>query len=121
MTAESFNLGIMVPEDLSSLMSLSITNSYIRHIRGHFESTTKINCLNLSNNVFGTELEDPFTFKNLQKLTMLDFSNVNTIKILPTIKIQVPRFWLDVSSMQNLSCLINEILSLIYAFIKYFR
>lgn len=102
MTAENFDFGIMVPADLSSLMSLSITNSYIKRIRGHFESTSNINCLNLSNNVFGTEWDDPFTFKHLMKLTMLDFSNVNTIKILPMIKIQVPRFWLDVSSMQIL-------------------
>lgn len=102
MTAGNFDTGKMVPANLNSLMSLSITNSYIKRILGRFESTTKINCLNLSNNVFGTEWDDPYPFIHLQQLTMLDFSNVNTIKILPTIKIQVPRFWLDVSSMQTL-------------------
>jgi len=96
MTADNFNFGKFSPE-LSRLISFSITNSYINRLLGRLEYMHQITCLNLSNNAFGTEWQDPLALENLKMLAMLDFSNVN-ISGLPTIKSQVPMFWLDVSS-----------------------
>jgi len=96
MTADNFNFGKFSPE-LSRLISFSITNSYINRLLGRLEYMHQITCLNLSNNAFGTEWQDPLALENLKMLAMLDFSNVN-ISSLPTIKSQVPMFWLDVSS-----------------------
>lgn len=100
MTADNFNFGKLSPQ-LSHLISFSITNSYINRLLGRLEHTHQITCLNLSNNAFGTEWQDPLALENLKYLAMLDFSNVN-ISRLPVIKIQVPIFWLDVSSIETL-------------------
>lgn len=97
MTADQFNFGKLSPE-LSRLISFSITNSYINRLLGRLEHTHQITCLNLSNNIFGTEWQDPLALENLKQLAMLDFSFVN-ISTLPNIKIEVPIFWLDVSSI----------------------
>lgn len=97
MTVDSFNFGRLSPK-LSSLLSFSITNSRINRIFGRLEYMHDITCLNLSNNAFGTEWQDPLALENLKNLAMLDLSNVN-ISQLPNIKIQVPLFWLDVSSI----------------------
>lgn len=96
MTTDNFNFGKLSPQ-LSRLISFSITSSYINRLLGRLEHTHQITCLNLSNNAFGTEWQDPLALENLKMLAMFDFSNVN-ISRLPSIKIQVPHFWLDVSS-----------------------
>lgn len=97
MTADNFNFG-KLPVQLDNLISFSITNSYINRLLGRLEYTQKITCLNLSNNAFGTEWQEPLALENLKSLAMLDFSNVN-ISRLPVIKIQVPIFMLDLSSI----------------------
>ncbi|XP_027836855.2 protein halfway isoform X1 [Aphis gossypii] len=102
MTADNFNFGKFSPE-LSRLISFSITNSYINRLLGRLEYMHQITCLNLSNNAFGTEWQDPLALENLKMLAMLDFSNVN-ISSLPTIKSQVPMFWLDVSNNIKIHC-----------------
>lgn len=95
MTADNFNFGKLSPE-LGRLISFSITNSFINRVFGRLEHTREITCLNLSNNAFG-EWQDPLALENLKTLAMLDFSNGNMDK-LPVLKIQVPLFWLDISS-----------------------
>ncbi|VVC45541.1 Hypothetical protein CINCED_3A009440 [Cinara cedri] len=102
MTADQFNFGKLSPE-LNRLISFSITNSYINRLLGRLEHTHQIACLNLSNNIFGTEWQDPLALENLKQLAMLDFSFVN-ISILPNIKIEVPIFWLDVSNNTKIRC-----------------
>lgn len=97
MTTDNFNFGKLSPR-LDHLISFSITSSYINRLLGRLEHTHQITCLNLSNNAFGTEWQDPLALENLKMLAMFDFSNVN-ISRLPSIKIQVPHFWLDVSSI----------------------
>lgn len=101
MTVDHFSFG-KLPKELTKLLSFSITNSSITRISGHLgpdhPDHMPIICLNLSNNAFGTEWQEPQALENLKSLAMLDFSNVNISK-LPVIKIQVPIFWLDVSSM----------------------
>lgn len=97
MTADHFNFGKLSPE-LSHLISFSITNSSVNRVLGRLEYTSQIACLNLSNNAFGAEWQDPLALENLKSLARLVFSNVN-ISRLPVIKIQVPLFWLDISSI----------------------
>lgn len=97
MTVDHFYFGKLPPE-LSKMISFSITNSSMTRVSGRLDYSHDITCLNLSNNAFGTEWQDPQALENLKVLAMLDFSNVNISK-LPSIKIQVPIFWLDVSSI----------------------
>lgn len=97
MTADNFNFGKLSPE-LCNLISFAITNSYINRVLGRLDHTHQITCLNVSNNVFGAEWQEPFALENLKVLTNLDFSNVN-ITSLPVLKIQVPIFWINISSI----------------------
>lgn len=101
MTADNFNFAILSTEFVK-LISFSITNSYIGRILGRFQPENKITCVNMSNNAFGSEWQDPFALENLKYLAMLDLSNVNITR-LPYIKIQVPLFLLDVSSIYTLN------------------
>lgn len=97
MTADNFNFGKLSPE-LGLLISFSITNSYINRVLGRLDHTHQITCLNVSNNAFGAEWQEPLALENLKVLTNLDFSNVN-ITSLPVLKIQVPIFWINISSI----------------------
>lgn len=96
MTTENFNLEKMSPE-FNKLISFSITNSYIKRILGQYQ-LIDITCLNMSNNVFGLEWQNPLALENLKNLAMLDLSNVNITR-LPFIEIKVSHFVLDVSSI----------------------
>ncbi|XP_025420320.1 protein halfway isoform X3 [Sipha flava] len=102
MTTDNFNFAKMSPE-FNKLISFSITNSYIRRILGRFPHTNEITCLNMSNNAFGSEWQEPLAFENLKYLARLDLSNINITR-LPSIKIQVPHFWLDVSNNKKMHC-----------------
>jgi len=105
MTTDNFNFGKLSPE-LSHLISFSITNSYINRLLGRLEHTHDITCLNLSNNAFGSDWQDPLALENLKNLGMLDFSNVNMSR-LPIIKNQASHFWLDISSIYILNIIFN--------------
>lgn len=99
MTADYLNFGKLT-QQLSRLISFSITNSFINRIHGRLENAPQISCLNFSKNTFGTEWQDPQALENLKSLVMLDFSNVN-ISSLPIFNIYMPHFWLDISSINN--------------------
>lgn len=95
MTAEQFNFGKL---EFHNLLSFSITSSYINRLFGRLDHTQEITCLNLSNNNFGAEWQDPLALESLKKLAMLDLSEVN-ISTLPNLDIQVSRFALDITSI----------------------
>lgn len=117
MTADTFNFEKLPPEP-RKLISLSITNSHINRVFGRIAYSHEIACLNLSNNAFGAEWQEPLALESLKKLSLFDFSNVNITR-LPLLKIQVPLFWLDISSKHKyLASFMEDIILYSFKFIS---